>query len=76
MEKGITATCHKIKLNGLDSVGMVTSATWADMNGDGQNDLVVTGKWMSTRIYIYKNGRFEELKSNLNSLFGMWEGLL
>ncbi len=73
--KGHYSDLPQDKLNGLDSVGMVTSATWADMNGDGQNDLVVTGKWMSTRIYIYKNGRFEELKSNLNSLFGMWGGL-
>lgn len=60
------------KMNGLDSLGMITSAIWADLNADGKSDLVVTGKWMATHIYMYKNGHFEELKNKLNDLSGMW----
>ena len=60
----------------IAKAGMVTSATWANISGDTSRELVITGKWMTTRIFSYnKNSHlFDELKqTNLENLFGWWQ---
>ncbi|MBL7702514.1 MAG: VCBS repeat-containing protein [Ferruginibacter sp.] len=68
--KGIfkLADASVIKLNDL---GIVTSASFADVNGDGWNDLVVTGEWMAVKIYLNKNGRFTA--SEIPASAGLWQ---
>jgi hypothetical protein len=39
----------------LGNIGMVTDATWIDVDGDADNDLVVVGDWMA--ITIFKNDK-------------------
>lgn len=58
-------------------MGMVTSATWADMNNDGFTDLVVAGEWMPVKVYVQSQGRFV-LQSNpsLNEWSGLWSALI
>lgn len=41
----------------LQKAGMITSATWADMNADGWQDLVVAGEWMPVKIFINEHGK-------------------
>ena len=36
---------------GLMRPGLVTSTVWADMDGDGQAELVIAGEWMPIRIF-------------------------
>ncbi|MES2893481.1 MAG: VCBS repeat-containing protein [Bacteroidota bacterium] len=63
----------------IANAGMITGAAWADVNGDGQKELVVTGEWMPTRIFSYKKGtgKFEELKqTNLQNLVGWWQTIV
>ncbi len=43
----------------LANVGMVTDASWTDVDSDGDKDLVVVGDWMVINIFKNENGRFE-----------------
>ena len=54
-------------------IGMVTGACWADMTGDGEKDLIIAGEWMAPRIFSFRKDHFEEIKTNLENLFGWWE---
>ncbi len=63
------------KAPGLSNIGMLTGASWADIDGDKQNELVVIGTWMAPHIFKYRNEKFAEIKSNLNALNGWWQSM-
>jgi hypothetical protein len=42
----------------LLNAGIINQAVWADVDGDGKNELSVCGEWMPPEIYSYKNGQF------------------
>ena len=44
----------------LANVGMVTDASWKDIDADGDNDLIIVGDWMAVNIFINENGNFEK----------------
>ena len=44
---------------GLGNVGMVTDATWSDVDADGDRDLVVVGDWMAITIFRNENGMLQ-----------------
>lgn len=71
--KGHFTDLAKSKNPDIANIGMVTGAVWVDVAGDKQKELVITGEWMSTRIFSYKIDHFEEIKSNLNEMFGWWQ---
>jgi len=41
---------------GLDSMGMVTAATFTDIDNDGWSDLVVVGEWMPVTVFANRQG--------------------
>lgn len=43
-----------------EQLGMVTGATWADLNGDHYPELVVVGDWMPVMIFENKHGRLAQ----------------
>ena len=55
----------------LDKIGLVTTAAFADINGDGLQDLVVAGEWMPLTIFINKKGSFE--KTEILKSTGLWQ---
>ena len=57
----------------LASCGMVTSASFADLDKDGWPDLTVTGEWMPLTIFMNKNGKFQ--KTALPSSTGLWQSV-
>jgi enediyne biosynthesis protein E4 len=42
---------------GLKKLGMITDATWADVDGDKDPDLVVVGEYMPVSIFINQDGK-------------------
>ena len=60
----------------IANVGMVTSAVWADVTGDAKKELIVTGEWMTTKVFSYSHNHFEEVKNTgLEKLFGWWQSI-
>lgn len=59
----------------LSTIGMVTSAAYADVNGDGKKDLIVTGDWMYPHIFSYNGKSFVEIKTGLENLYGWWQSI-
>ena len=56
----------------LRNTGMITSAQWADINGDGKSDLITTTDWGSPKIYNNSGRRLIAHESSLDSLSGWW----
>ncbi len=59
----------------LQDVGMITSAKWADMDGDKKVDLVVVGDWMAPMIFKNNGRRIHLEKTSLDSLTGWWNSV-
>jgi enediyne biosynthesis protein E4 len=57
----------------LDSPGVVTTASFADINGDGWQDLLVTGEWMPLKIFLNNKGNFTE--QEVPNSTGLWQTL-
>jgi hypothetical protein len=61
---------------GLRSVGMVTDAVWADVNGDRLVDLIVVGELMPITIFVNKGDSFEKLTdTGLENYLGWWNSI-
>jgi enediyne biosynthesis protein E4 len=41
-------------------IGMVTDATWSDVNNDKWPDLIVVGEWMPVKVFVNKKGKLEK----------------
>jgi hypothetical protein len=63
----------KIKNPNISKIGMVTGAVWADVAGDKQKELIITGEWMSPRIFSFNKDHFEEVKTNISDKYGWWQ---
>lgn len=55
----------------LHEIGMVTAASFADLNNDGWQDLIVTGEWMAVKIFINNKGTFTA--SDIQQSSGLWQ---
>ena len=62
----------------LEGLGLVTDAAWADIDDDGNADLIVTGEWMGVEVFLNKNGQLSKSDRypTLASAVGWWNKLL
>ncbi|QIA07697.1 VCBS repeat-containing protein [Draconibacterium halophilum] len=61
----------------ISKAGMVTDATWCDVNNDEQPDLLVVGEWMNPRFYVNNAGEFSLVKSFIpENLAGLWRAVI
>ena len=52
--------------------GMLTDATWEDLDGDGKNELITVADWGSPKVYGVEDGVLVERQSGLEDLLGWW----
>ncbi len=57
----------------IANIGMVTGAVWADVAGDKQKELIITGEWMAPRIFSFNKDHFDEVKTNISNKLGWWQ---
>ncbi|MBY0482864.1 MAG: VCBS repeat-containing protein [Chitinophagaceae bacterium] len=55
----------------LDTLGIVTTASFTDINKDGWPDLVVTGEWMPMKIFMNHQGKYTE--TDISKSTGLWQ---
>jgi hypothetical protein len=73
-DRGILRDVTDEAAPGLANVGMTSSATWVDVDGDRDLDLVVVGEWMTPSLWLNNNGRFTNATATAMpaNLSGWW----
>ena len=62
----------------LRAIGMITDMTWADVDNDGDHDMVIVGDWMPVKLFINDNGNFKDESEALGLLDteGWWHTIV
>lgn len=63
------------KNEALQNAGMITDAIWEDIDGDGMEDLIVVGEWMSPKFFTNNNGVLSEKKLLNREINGLWQSI-
>ena len=62
---------------GLAGIGMITDSATPDIDGDGDQDLLIVGEFMGIEIFENRNGIFEQKSiKNLSTQKGWWNSIL
>jgi hypothetical protein len=58
----------------LKELGMITDASWTDADGDGDQDLLVVGEWMSISYFENQDGKLinQSVEKGLADTEGWW----
>ena len=72
-DKGVFKDITAESAPGLQNIGMVTDAVWADIDNDGKMELVVAGEWMPITVFRNENGKLN-LAPALNQQFAYTSG--
>ena len=59
---------------GLKNIGMVTSASFADINKDGLPDLIVAGEFMPVTVFINEKGKLVKQQTPAAAA-GLWQSI-
>ncbi|MEO1655096.1 MAG: VCBS repeat-containing protein, partial [Bacteroidota bacterium] len=61
------------QVEGLRNIGMLRSAEWGDIDGNGKPDLVLAGEWMPLSIFLNQGGKLTQIKpKGLEQSHGWW----
>ncbi|MEP2237845.1 MAG: VCBS repeat-containing protein [Maribacter sp.] len=75
-DNGVLEDVTKSMAPDLGNVGMVTDAVWADIDLDGNDDLIVIGEFMPISIFKNNGTNFKKLdKTGIEKLSGWWESI-
>ena len=53
-------------------IGMITDASFIDLDNDNYKDLVIVGEYMGIKIFKNFNGKFKPVTNNLDNEKGWW----
>lgn len=58
-------------------IGMITDASWADYDNDGDKDLILAGEWLNITVLNNNNGDFTDGtdKAGLGETSGWWKSI-
>ncbi len=74
--KGNFADATDAVAPGLIKLGLITSGDWADMDADGDLDLVIVGEYMSPKVFKNEEGKLVPVPSiELDQQKGWWNKL-
>ncbi len=59
----------------LTKTGMVTDATWSDVDQDQDLDLILVGEWMPIKIMENIDGVLQESKNEIPNSNGLWNSI-
>jgi len=62
----------KISTTAFEKLGMVTDATWTDIDADNDLDLLVVGEWMPITIFVNQNGKLSNQQSLITNHSNGW----
>lgn len=67
----------KEKASGLENLGMLKDATWADLNGDGKKELITVGEYLNIGVFEWNDGVLESVneRNGLARYSGWWNSL-
>jgi enediyne biosynthesis protein E4 len=60
----------------LQNLGLACDALWTDYDNDGWTDLLIAGEWMPLIVLKNQKGKFDVLKSDLDTKKGFWNSLV
>ncbi len=62
----------------LKNIGMIRDMLWADVDNDGDKDMIIAGEWMALKVFLNNNGSFSEKKDAFGSVRteGWWNCLV
>jgi hypothetical protein len=64
------------KNSSIANYGMITAATFGDINGDKKPELIITGEWTGITAFEYTgNNKFSAVKTGLENLHGFWQSI-
>ena len=62
-----------IRARDFQAKGMITDSKWSDVDGNGWDDLIITGEWMPLVIFYNHKGNLDP--TTIPSSSGLWSGL-
>lgn len=57
----------------LDTAGIVTTASFTDVDNNGWPDLIIAGEWMPIKVFYNTNGKFRE--ADILQTTGLWQSI-
>ncbi|MBN1789341.1 MAG: VCBS repeat-containing protein [Bacteroidales bacterium] len=76
--KGKFTNVTPTRAPGLKEIGMITGMSWADIDSDGDPDMVIVGDWMPVKVFINNNGNFTDESDHygLKNTEGWWHTII
>lgn len=75
--KGNLSPVSSAKVPALKKIGMITDMAWADVDSDGDPDMVIVGDWMPVTLLLNQKGLFEDVSDawGLTGTEGWWQSV-
>jgi hypothetical protein len=76
--KGNFSDVSSERIAALKGIGMITDMAWADLENDGDPDMVIVGDWMPVKTFINEKGRFTDASDifGLSGTEGWWHTVI